>query len=148
MKLAAVGFVGMLVVTLAGQGTPVCEIVTEPDAVAVIGSVKKAQSILGPDQCVFTTEGLSLMVNRVPDQEPETIQMLLNVPKNRAKPGDVVKDEAGIGDRAVSEVAKGHLAIIAARGTTVWTFGVDHVYSKDISEMLPKLRALAQKVAR
>ena len=144
-----IGLIVSVVLGLAdvgSQGRPVCEMVSEQDAVAVIGSVKKKQTILGPDQCVFTTEGLSLMVNRVSDQEPEQVQMLLEVPKNRARPGDVVKEERGIGAKAVSEQSKGHLAIIAASGDTVWTFGVDHVYSKDLSDVLPKLRTLAAKV--
>ena len=135
-----------LVVSSVVQARPVCDLVSEQDAAAVIGTVKKKQTILGADQCVFTSDGLSLMVNRLAEQEPEQVQMLLAVPKNRARPGDVVKDEAGIGMKAVSEQSKGHLTIIAAQGTTVWTFGVDHVYSKDLSDVLPKLRELAKKV--
>ena len=130
---------------LAQEPGSVCANVSKEDAIAVLGSLKQGPTELGP-QCVFTTEGLSLMVGRLADQEPETATMMLNVPRNRAKPGDVVKEEPGIGDRAVSEVSGGHLAIIAVRGTTVWTFGVDHVYRKDISAMLPKLRDLARKV--
>ena len=130
------------------QARPVCDMVPEADAVAVIGSVKKKNTILGADQCVFTTEGLSLMINRVGEQEPEQVQMLLDLPKNRAKPGDVVKEEAGIGAKAVSEQSKGHLTIIAAQGATVWSFAVDHVYGKDLSDLLPKLRDLAKKVVK
>jgi hypothetical protein len=137
---------GVLSVSPLPQGRPVCDIVSEKDAVAVLGSVKKKNTILGADQCVFTTEGLSLMVNRLSGQEPEQVQMMLDLPKNRAKPGDIVKEEPGIGTRAVSEQSKGHLAIIAAQGDTIWSFGVDHVYSKDLSDMLPKLREFAKKV--
>lgn len=143
---AALILAGALVT--AQTDKPVCDLVTEKDAAAVLGSVQKKNSILGADQCVFTTPGLSLMVNRLTNQEPETIDMLLKLPANRARQGDIVKDEPGIGQKAVSEVSKGHLLIIAASGTTVWNFSVDHVYSRDISEMLPKLRELAAKTAR
>ena len=142
--------VGVLVIGVdAGiQARPVCDLVTEKDAIAVLGSVKKKNTILGADQCVFTTEGLSLMINRVTGQEPEQVQMLLDVSKNRAKPGDVVKEESGIGTRAVSEQSKGHVTILAAQGDTVWSFGVEHVYNKDLSDTLPKLRELAKKVVK
>ena len=129
-------WVASLVAAVLGTGMqarPVCDMVSEADAAAVIGAIKKKQTILGADQCAFTAEGLSLMVNRLAGQEPEQVQMLLQLPKHRARPGDVVKDEAGIGTGAVSEQSKGHLTIIAAQGDTVWTFGVDHVYSKDLS---------------
>jgi hypothetical protein len=132
---------------VAQTDKPVCDLVTEQDAAALIGSVLKKQSTLGPDQCVFTTKGLSLMINRLPDQEPEQMTMMLELPKHRARPGDVVKEEPGIGQLAVSETSKGRLNIIAASGTTIWTLGVDHVYSQDLTEMLPRLRELARKLA-
>ena len=134
-------------VTVAQTAKPVCDLVTEQDAAAVIGSVLKKQSTLGPDQCVFTTKGLSLIINRLPDQEPEQIKMMLELPKNRARPGDLVKDEPDIGQRAVSETSKGSLNIIAASGSTIWTLGVSHVYRQDLTEMLPRLRGLARKLA-
>lgn len=146
MGLLGIFIAGVLSSAVGSQARPVCDIVSESDAAVVLGSVKKKNTILGADQCVFTTEGLSLMVSRVREQEPESVQMLLDVPKNRAKPGDVVKEEPGIGTRAVSEQSKGHLAIIAAQGDTIWSFGVDHVYSKDLSDILPKLREFARKI--
>ena len=136
----------VLWVGVSAQTRPVCDLVSEKEAVAVLGSVKQKQTILGADQCVFTTQGLSLIVNRLSGQEPEEMKMLLDLPRNRAGKGDVVQEEAGIGQRAVSEMAKGRVSIIAAQGDTVWTFGVDHVYNKDMSDLLPKLRELAKKV--
>lgn len=126
---------------------PVCDLVTEADAAAVIGPVQQKQAILGADQCVFTVKGMSLMINRLTQQDPEQIEMMMQLPKNRARKGDQVKDEPGIGDRAVSEVSRGHLLVMTAVGDTVWSFGVDAVYNTDISATLPKLRELAKKVA-
>ena len=126
---------------------PVCDLVTEADAAAVIGPVQQKQAILGADQCVFTAKGMSLMINRLTQQDPGQIEMMMQLPKNRARAGDQVKDEPGIGQRAVSEVSKGRLLIMTAVGDTVWSFGVDAVYNTDISATLPRLRELAKKVA-
>jgi hypothetical protein len=126
--------------------TPVCDVVSEADAASVLGSVEKKLSTLGPDQCLFTVKGMSLMIGRVADQKPDAVAGLIDLPRQRARQGDVVKDEPGIGDRATSELSKGHVTLIAAAGDTVWTFGVDNVYSKDLSATLPKLRELAKKV--
>src|SRR5688572_3936217 len=120
-SIAAVIFLAHTVTT---QPKPVCDLVADKDAAAILGSVLQKQATLGPDQCVFTTKGLSLMIARLPNQEPEQVEMLMQLPKNRARPGDVVKEEPGVGQRAVSESSKGHVGIIAASGNTVWTFGV------------------------
>ena len=125
---------------------PVCDMVSEADAAAVIGTIKQKQSVLGADHCAFTAEGLSLSISRLRNQEPETVKMMLELPKNRARPGDVVQSEPGIGQGATSETSKGRAALIAAAGDTVWTFGVDHVYRKDTADTLPKLRELAKKL--
>ena len=37
---------------------------------------------------------------------------------------------------------------VGAQGDTVWSFGVEHVYNKDLSDTLPKLRELAKKVVK
>jgi hypothetical protein len=131
---------------LAQEPVPVCEMVTAADAAAVIGTIKQKQSVLGADQCSFTAEGLALSISRLRNQDPETVKMMLELPKNRARPGDVVRSEPDIGQGATSETSKGRIALIVASGGTVWTFGVDHVYRKDLAETLPKLRALAKKV--
>jgi hypothetical protein len=124
---------------------PVCEVVSESDAAAVIGSVEKKSSMLGPDQCVFTTKGMSLLIGRMQSQDPEAVQGMIQLPKQRARKGDVVQDEPGIGDAATSELSKGHAMIIAAQKDIVWTFTVDHTYNQDLSATLPKLRELAKK---
>jgi hypothetical protein len=131
----------------AQAAKPVCDLVTEKEAAAVIGSVQQKQSILGEDHCTFTTKDFSLTIQRLRGQKPETLQMMLALPKNRARPGDVVTDEAGIGQGAVSERSKGRLNIFVVSGGTLWTFGVEHVYNKDLTEMLPELRELARKLA-
>ena len=130
----------------AQDAKPVCDLVTEQDVATVTGPVQKKQAILGADQCTFSAKGLSLSIHRVPKQKPENVQMLLDLPKNRARPGDVVNEETGIGDRAVSERSKGRLTLIAASGTTVWTVGVEHVYNQDLTDKLPALRDLVRKV--
>lgn len=152
MKLRTIGLAlacSALVLPSAAAGqskTTVCDLVSEADAASVLGTEAPKHSSLGPDQCVFTVEGLSLMIGRLADQEPEAIKGIVELPKQRAREGDIVKDEPGIGDAATSELSKGHVAIFAAAGDTVWTFQVQHVYSKDLSETLPKLRELAMKV--
>ena len=137
---------GRFLVAGATRGqTPVCEVVSESDAAAVIGSVEKKSSTLGPDQCVFTTKGMSLLIGRMQSQEPEAVQGMIQLPKQRAREGDVVQDEPGIGDAATSELSRGHAMIIAAQKDIVWTFTVDHTYGQDLSATLPKLRELAKK---
>lgn len=139
----------VLMLTPAGAAQarmPVCDLVSGADATAVLGTAAEKKAPLGPDQCVFTTKGVSLMVGRLLDQEPEAVRGIIQLPKQRARQGDVVKDEAGIGDAATSELTKGSAALFVAEGDTVWTFRVDHVYSKDLSDMLPRLRELAKKV--
>lgn len=133
-------------VSAAQARTTVCDLVSNTDAAAVLGVEAPKQSSLGPDQCVFTVKGLSLMVGRLANQEPEAIKGIVELPKQRAREADIVKDERGIGDAATSELSKGHVAIFAADGDTVWTFQVQHVYSKDLSETLPRLRDLAMKI--
>lgn len=126
---------------------PVCDLVTEKDAAAVIGSVQQKQSILGEDHCVFTTKDFSLTIQRLRGQKPETLRMMLELPGKRARPGDVVRDEPGIGQGAVSEISRGRLTIFATTGDTLWTVGVAHVYNKDLTELLAELRELARKLA-
>jgi hypothetical protein len=125
---------------------PVCDLVTEQDAITVLGSLKQKNTIMGEDQCNFTTQGLALMINRLRDQEPEMIQMMMDLPKNRARPGDVVKEEPGIGQRAVSEKSGGSVNLFVHSGTTVWTINLSHVYNKDLTDHIPKLKQLAQKL--
>lgn len=134
---------------VAGQATTtVCDLVSEADAAAVLGASPSKPSSLGPDQCTFTVKGMSLTIGRLPNQGPEAITGIVQLPKQRAREGDIVKDEPGIGDAATSELSKGHAAIFVASGNTVWTFVVEHVYSKDLSDTLPKLRDLAMKVVK
>ena len=151
MNLAPGLSAGLVVMAIAAsadaQGrTPVCDLVSEADAAAVLGSVEKKLATFGADQCLFTIKGMSLMIGRIVDQKPEAVAGIIALPAQRARQGDVVKDEPGIGDRATSELSKGHVAMFAASGGTVWTFAVDHIYSKDLSATLPKLRELAKKV--
>jgi hypothetical protein len=147
VALAACGLI-LSSAPFAQGPAPVCDLVSEADAAAVIGTIKQKQSILGADHCTFTAEGLSLSISRMGNQDPETVKMMLELPKNRARPGDVVQSEPGIGQGATSETSKGRIALIAASGHTVWTFGVDHVYRKEMADTLPKLRELAKKLVR
>ena len=94
---------------------------------------------------------MTFSIMRNPDFEPEAATAMLASLKTRARPGDVVSDEPGIGRQAVSEaMARGtRVSIVAVAGTTFWTIGVEHVYSGlKAEELLPKLRVIAKKVVR
>ena len=131
--------------------TPVCDSLTNEEVAAVIGAVKSKQTLIDANTCTWSGERMMFSIMRMPDFEPESATAVLGSLKTRARPGDVVADEPGIGRQAVSEVmARGtRVSIVAVAGTTMWTIGVDHVYSGlKGEELLPKLRQIAKKVVR
>jgi hypothetical protein len=131
--------------------TPVCDSLTTEDVTAVIGAVKSKQPLIDANTCSWSGDGMVLSIMRTPDIGVESATAMLASLKARARQGDVVIDEPGIGRQAVSEaMARGtRVAIVAVAGTTAWTIGVDHVYSGlKAEEVLPKLRAIARKIVR
>jgi hypothetical protein len=141
-----------LFLVMNGQAsTAVCDSLTNEEVAAVIGAVKSKQPLIDANTCTWSGDRMMLSVMRTPDSEPEVATAVLGSLKTRARPGDVVTDEAGIGRQAVSEVmARGtRISIVAAASTTLWTIGVDHVYGGlKAEELLPKLRLIAKKIVR
>lgn len=135
----------------AQPAAAVCDSLTNDEVAALIGPVKSKQPLIDANTCVWTGDRVTFSIMRTHDIEPESATALLGAVKTRVQPGDVVRDEPGIGRQAVSEaMARGtRVAIIAANGNTVWTLGVDHVYSGlKADELLPKLRAIAKTIVR
>jgi hypothetical protein len=132
--------------------TAVCDLVTNEEVVAVIGPIKSKQPLIdAATTCNWSGDRVTFSIMRTPDIDAESATAVLNSLKTRAREGDVVRDEPGIGRQATSEVlARGSsVSIIAVAGTTMWTIRVDHVYSGlKPDELLPKLRAIAKKIVR
>ena len=74
--------------------------------------------------------------------------MLLESRKIAIGQGDVVTDETGIGQRAVSTLAanKRTLTLLAVNGNDLWTFTLSKGDQPvDAESVLPRLRELAKK---
>jgi hypothetical protein len=136
----------------AQPATAVCDMLTNDEVVAVIGAVKSKQPLIdAATTCTWTGERMTFSVMRTPDVEEGSATAVLESLKTRARAGDVVNDEPGIGRQARSEVLSrgSSVSILAVAGTTMWTIRVDHVYSGlKGDELLPKLRAIAKKIVR
>jgi len=131
------------------QPAPVCDRLANDEVAGLIGPITRKNAIIGPDTCVWSGDRQTFSVMRAPDLDPESANGILDAVKARAREGDTVRDEPGIGTRAVSEAtARGtRVAIIAVSGRTAWTIAVDHVYSGlKADDLLPKLRAVAKKL--
>ena len=140
-----------LFLTAQPAAAAVCDSLTNEEVAALIGPVKSKQPLIDANTCVWTGDRVTFSIMRTHDIEPESVGALLGSIKTRAREGDVVRDEPGIGAQAVSEaMARGtRVSIVAVAGTTAWTLGVDHVYSGlKADELLPKLRTIARKVVR
>ena len=131
--------------------TAVCDSLTNDEVAALIGTVKSKQPLIDANTCVWNGDRVSFSIMRTPEIEPETATALLGSIKTRARQGDVVADETGIGRQAVSEVMSrgSSVSIVAVAGTSAWTIRVEHVYGGlKGDELLPKLRAVAKKIVR
>jgi hypothetical protein len=141
-----------LTLLMAAQSAPaVCDSLTNEEVTALIGTVKSKQPLIGADTCVWNGDRVTFSVMRTPDVDGESATAVLESLTTRARAGDVVTDEPGIGRQAKSEaLAKGNsVSIIAVSGTTMWTLRVDHVYSGlKPNELLPKLRTIARKIVK
>jgi hypothetical protein len=127
----------------------VCDSIGNDEVAALIGAVKSKQPLIDANTCVWNGDRVTFSIMRTLGVEPDAAAPLLDSIKTRARKGDVVADEPGIGSRAVSEVmARGtSISILAVAGTTMWTIRVEHVYSGlKADELLPKLRTIAKKV--
>lgn len=133
------------------QSTPVCETFTDAEITDLLGkpaTVKR--SILGPDtDCVWGITGLSLNISRT-QLEKDVVNGMVDSQLKNPREGDIVKEEPGIGDRAVSRQDRygRSVSLVFASGETAWTFNFEKIDQKlDMDVALPKLRALAKKAA-
>ena len=138
---------------LSTQSSPaVCDILTNEEVASLIGPVKSKQPLIdAATTCNWSGERATFSIMRTPDTDEGSATAVLDSLKTRARAGDVVTEETGIGRRAVSEaLSRGtSVSIIAVAGTTMWAIRVDHVYSGlKADELLPKLRAIAKKIVR
>lgn len=137
---------------LTDQAAPaVCDQLTNEEVIALIGPIKTKRPLINADTCSWTGDQRALTIVRTAGVDEESGQAMLEAIKRRAQPGDIVIDEPGIGQRAVSEsVSRGQrVAIIGMAGTTSWTIGVDHVYGgMKPDDLLPKLRVIAKKIVK
>jgi hypothetical protein len=99
-----------------------------------------------PGTCSWNAKGANLSISRATFQQGEA-KMLLEARKMGAG-GDVVTDEAGIGQQAVSTLAanKRTLTLLAVNGNDLWTFTLSKGDQPvDAGTVLPRLRELARK---
>jgi hypothetical protein len=139
-----------LAVTHATPQSPpdVCAMFSDAEVAAVVGAAGSTGRQMVPGSCVWTGKGISLTIGRLDAGQPADAQGVVEVSKLRAQQGDVVKDEAGLGQRAVATVAANHrgISLIAADGPTVWNLSLDSAdQAIDDAAVLPKLRDLLKK---
>lgn len=141
-----------LTLVMSAQSSPaVCDSLTNDEVTALIGTVKSKQPLIDANSCVWNGDRVTFSVMRTNDIDEESATAVLQSLNTRARAGDVVIDEPGIGRQAKSEaLARGtSVSIIAVSGTTMWTIRVDHVYSGlKADELLPKLRTIARKIVK
>jgi hypothetical protein len=147
--LSALALLAMTFAAAAMQQPPdVCKMFAESDIAAVLGAGSSSGSRMVAGTCVWTAKGLSLTIARMDASAPAEAVGVVDVSKMRAQKGDIVKDEAGVGQRAVSTVSANHrgLSLVAADGKTVWSFTMDSGdQAIDAATALPKLRDLLKK---
>jgi hypothetical protein len=130
----------------AQASASMCAVFTDVEVTALLGEIKQTQP-MGQGACNWSGNQRMFTVVRLDDQSPETVTGMVNALKSRVRAPETAQDEPGIGDRAVSTVEKGggRLTLMASRGTTVWSFSLEHVYSNtSLEEQMPKLRELAR----
>lgn len=138
---------------MSAQPVPaVCDSLTDAEVASVIGPVKSKNPIIdAATTCAWTGDRVTFSIMRTPDADEGSATAVLDSLKTRARAGDVITEESGIGRRAVSEAVSrgGSVSIIAVSGTTMWTIRVEHVYGGlKAEELLPKLRTIAKKIVR
>ena len=130
------------------QPANVCEMFTAADVAAVIGAGAQPGRQLIPGSCVWAGKGISLTIARVDAGEPGEALALVDAVKGRGQKGDQVRDESGLGQRAVSTVAgnKRGVSLIAADGKLSWNLSVESGdQALDTTAILAKLRTLLKK---
>lgn len=125
----------------------VCTVFVKADVAPVVGADALDGQTLIPGTCSWNAKGANLSISRAAFEKGEA-GMLLEARKIGAGPGDVVTDETGIGERAVSTLAanKKTLTLLAVKGNDLWTFTLSKGDRPvDAETVLPRLRELAQK---
>jgi hypothetical protein len=136
-------------VAVAGQNPPdVCRMFSAADVAVVIGQASAPGRAIIPGTCVWTGKGISLTIATMDAGEPAAALALVQAAKSRAQKGEVVKDEAGLGQRAVSTIAANRrgISLVAADAKTSWNLTLDSGHQAiDAATALPRLRDLLKK---
>jgi hypothetical protein len=131
---------------MQAQAPEVCKLFVKADVAQVVGPDATDGETLIPGTCSWNAKGANLSISRATFQQGEA-KMLLEARKMGAG-GDVVTDETGIGQQAVSTLAanKRTLTLLAVNGNDLWTFTLSKGDQPvDAGTVLPRLRELARK---
>jgi hypothetical protein len=132
---------------MQAQAPEVCKLFVKADIVQVLGADATDGQTLIPGTCSWNAKGANLSISRATFGQGEA-GMLLDSRKVGAGPGDVVTDETGIGQRAVSSLASNRrtLTLLAVNGNDLWTFTLSKGDQPvDASAVLPRMRELAKR---
>jgi hypothetical protein len=129
------------------QPPEVCSLFVTAEVAQVVGADATNGQTLIPGTCSWNAKGANLSISRA-SFGPGEAGMLLDSRKVAVAQGDVVTDETGIGQRAVSTLTanKRTLTLLAVHGNDLWTFTLSKGDQPvDAEAVLPRLRALAKK---
>jgi hypothetical protein len=135
-------------VSASAQPDP-CTLFTKDDVAAVLGGAPRADGhqIL-PGTCTWGATGITLTVSRTEVDTAEAAAQMLDLARTNASPGEQIKDEAGLGDRALSRVDRysRSVELQLASGNRFWRFVVETADQKIAADpTLTALRKLAGK---
>jgi hypothetical protein len=135
-------------VSVSAQPDP-CTLFTKDDVAAVLGAAPSADGhqIL-PGTCTWGATGITLTVSRTAVDTADSAGQMLDLARTNAAPGEQIKDEAGLGDRAVSRVDRysRSVELQVAAGNRFWRFMVETADQKIPADAtLTALRKLAGK---
>ena len=129
------------------QAPDVCKLFVKADVAQVVGADATDGETLIPGTCSWNAKGANLSISRASFEQSEAA-MLLEARKMSAAQGDVVTDETGIGQHAVSTISanKRTLTLLVVNGKELWTFTLSKGDQPvDAATVLPRLRDLARK---
>lgn len=125
----------------------VCNLFVTAEVAQVLGADASDGQTLVAGTCSWNAKGANLSISRASFGQGEAV-MLLDSRKIAVAQGDVVAEESGIGQRAISTLAanKRTLTLLAVNGNDLWTFTLSKGDQPvDADAVLPRLRALAKK---
>jgi hypothetical protein len=150
MRHAAVGSLLALVLAapaVAAQTADVCASFKKGDIAALVGPDASEGAAIIPGSCSWNAPGKNLTITRARIVEPSEGRQLVDAVKSGGQPGETVKDEPGLGDRAASRAdANGRtLTLVAVSGTVVWNATLSAGDLKlDVAAALPRMRELVK----